>query len=106
MNIICKYLVPNGYAAITVYPFVFYKDKKYMTEHTVQHEQIHKEQQLEMLIIPFFIWYGIEYLIRIIQYKDLIMAYKNISFERESYDKEATLGYLKERRIYSWLKYL
>ena len=65
MNIVCKYLVPNGYAAITIFPFVFYKYKRYITPSTDNHEKIHLKQQKEMLVIPFFIWYGLEYLVRL-----------------------------------------
>nr|DAU35071.1 MAG TPA: hypothetical protein [Caudoviricetes sp.] len=35
--------------------------------------------------IGFYLWYIIEYLIRLIMYRDTKLAYKNISFEREAY---------------------
>jgi len=106
MNIINKYIIPNGFVAITIFPFVFYKDKKYITVHRNIHEKIHLRQQVEMLIIPFFTWYLIEYLIRLIQYRNSRIAYRNISFEKESYNNETDLGYLKRRELYSWIKYL
>lgn len=106
MIVINKYLVPKGYAAITIYPFIIFRDKKYMTDHIVRHETIHIKQQKEMLVLPFYLWYGIEYLIRLIQYKNKFEAYKNISFEREAYDNEGKLDYLSKRGLYSWFKYL
>jgi len=33
-------------------------------------------------------------------------AYRNISFEREAYDNDDNLNYIKERKHYSWLKYI
>ncbi|WP_332006943.1 hypothetical protein [Gaetbulibacter sp. NE] len=72
----------------------------------LNHERIHLQQQIELLIIPFFVIYGFEFLIRLLQYKRWSLAYRNISFEREAYFQEAQLDYLKYRRLYSFLKYL
>ena len=72
----------------------------------INHERIHLRQQLELLILPFFIWYAIEYGIRLLQYKDRYEAYRNISFEREAYENELFLEYLKKRRLWSFLRYL
>ena len=102
-----KYLVPKGYMGLTVFPFVFLKDKKFKkNKRLINHEYIHLKQQLEILIIPFFIWYGIEFLIRLIQYKDKHLAYKNISFEREAYQNESNVKYLNQRGFWQFLKYL
>ena len=106
MIIINKNLVPKGFAGITLFPFIIFKTEAHATVKNINHEKIHIKQQLEMLVIPFFIWYGIEYLIRIIQNKDTFTAYKKISFEQEAYDNQTDLGYLNERSLYSWFKYL
>ena len=84
--IVTKYLIPKGYRGLTVFPFVFVKyrlDKENLV--FMNHERIHLRQQLELLIIPFFIWYFLEYILRLIQYKNMDLAYRNISFEREAY---------------------
>jgi hypothetical protein len=104
--IVSKYLTPNGFRSITVYPFVFIKFKESKIDLVlVNHEKIHLRQQLELLIIPFFIWYGIEFLIRFSQFKNWKIAYKNISFEREAYENEKDLGYLNRRSFLSLFKY-
>lgn len=72
----------------------------------INHEKIHLRQQLELLVIPFYIVYGIEFLIRLILYKNWHKAYKNISFEREAYTNEFNLYYLKGRPFWAFLKYL
>jgi hypothetical protein len=72
----------------------------------LNHEKIHIKQQLELLVVFFFIWYGIEFLIRLVQYKNRREAYYNISFEREAYTKEKDLDYLKQRSFWSFLKYV
>lgn len=107
MILISKYLVPKGYTGITIFPFVFLKSKALKKDKVlINHEKIHLKQQLELLIIPFYFFYTLEFLIRLIQYKNWYKAYRNISFERESYTNEANLKYLKERNFWSFLKYL
>lgn len=107
MILVSKILVPKGFMGITLYPFIFLKFSK-DKDNTVfiNHEKIHLRQQIEMLIILFYVWYGIEYLIRIIQYKNKKTAYRNISFEREAYQNENNLDYLKKRRFWRFLKYI
>ena len=105
--IVAKYLIPKGYRGLAAFPFVFVK---YRTDKTnsvfVNHEKIHLRQQLELLVIPFFIWYFIEYLFRLIQYKKADLAYRNISFEREAYTNEKDLEYLKNRPLFKSLDFL
>ena len=103
--IVTKYLIPKGYRGLSIFPFVFVKyslDKENSV--FMNHERIHLRQQLELLIIPFFIWYFIEFLLRLIQYKNKDLAYRNISFEREAYANEKDLNYLKKRFFWNFLK--
>lgn len=105
--IVNKFLLRKRFVGVTLWPFIVMKHRA-LEEDVVfmNHERIHLKQQQELLVLPFFVWYGIEYLIRLIQYRDRYRAYRNISFEREAYDKEADLEYLEERRFLSALKYL
>ncbi|OUL63398.1 hypothetical protein [Flavobacterium sp. AJR] len=105
--IIAKYLIPKGYRGMAVFPFVLVKypsDKN--NQVFVNHEKIHLRQQLELLILPFFIWYVIEYVVRLFQYKNASLAYQNISFEREAYKNEANMNYLKSRPFFRFVQYL
>lgn len=105
--IVTKYLIPKGYRGMTLFPFVFVKeslDKKNPV--FVNHERIHLRQQIELLIIPFFVLYFMEFLVRLIQYGNKDLAYRNISFEREAYAKEKDLDYLKQRNFWKFLKYI
>jgi len=54
MIITSKYLVPKGYAAMAIFPFILLHDKK-MKENKVliNHERIHLRQQVELLVVPF-----------------------------------------------------
>ena len=105
--IVIKYLIPKGYRGLTVFPFVFIK-YAFDSENKVllNHEKIHIRQQMELLVLPFFLWYFVEYAVRLLQHKNANLAYRNISFEREAYDNELDLDYLKTRRFFGFFKYL
>tara|TARA_R110000868_G_scaffold189777_2_gene433339 strand:- start:3330 stop:3665 length:336 start_codon:yes stop_codon:yes gene_type:complete len=105
--IITKYLIPKGFRGLTAFPFIFVKyhlDKENLV--FINHEKIHLRQQKELLILPFFVWYFLEYLVRLIQFKNRNLAYRNISFEREAYCNESDLNYLKNRSFFEFTKYL
>lgn len=105
--LVLKYLTPKGFRGITIFPFIVLVDKKDREDAVMlNHEKVHIRQQLEMLIIPFFVWYGAEYLYRWIQCKDKHIAYRNISLEREAYANEENLMYLKSRSFWRFLKYM
>lgn len=105
--IVAKYLIPKGYRGIAVFPFILIKyDFDKSNGVFVNHEKIHLRQQLELLVIPFFVWYVLEYLIRLVQYQNMDLAYRNISFEREAYAKETELDYLKQRSFFQFLHYI
>jgi hypothetical protein len=97
--------VTNDAVATTIAPFGIYISEENITDVvTINHESIHWKQQLEMLILPFYIWYFLEWLIRLIV--NGRNAYYAISFEHESYTNENNLKYLETRKHYSWLKYM
>ena len=107
MILISKYIVPKGYTGLAIFPFVFLKYRSLKLDKIlINHEKIHLRQQLELLIFPFYCFYVIEFLIRLIIYKNWMKAYRNISFEREAYQNEKDLNYLKLRSFWSFLNYL
>jgi hypothetical protein len=95
----------SGVAGVTLAPFGIYLSKRHLTnQKTIRHETIHWKQQMEMLIIPFYLWYGIEYLVRLITDKG--NAYRAISFEQEAYKNENDIEYPNKRKHFAWIKYL
>lgn len=107
MKIICnKILPPKGYTAINLFGYVFVKEGTVLEAKTINHEQIHTEQGRELLWIFFYLWYGIEWIVRLIQYKNSKQAYYNISFEREAYANAENLNYLRGRKRYAFVKYI
>lgn len=101
-----RWLPVRGFTAITLFGFIFTRDRKAVTPDILNHELIHCHQQLELLYIPFFILYFLEWLLRLIQYRDTYLAYRNISFEREAYAHESDPSYPRTRRPFSWLPLL
>ncbi|QBZ96629.1 hypothetical protein [Flavobacterium sangjuense] len=105
--IVSRYLIPKGFRGITLFPFIIVSEHDLKQNPVmINHEKIHIRQQIELLILPFFIWYGLEFLIRWIIYKDKNTAYRNISFEKEAYANEKDLYYLKQRSFWKFLSYL
>jgi hypothetical protein len=108
MIIVCQNLLKNTKInGITLYPFIFIKnpeDKKNSV--LINHEKIHLKQQLELLIIFFYLAYVIEYYYHLIKLKNGHQAYLAISFEREAFAHELDLEYLKKRKVWGFWKYL
>lgn len=94
------------YSAMAVYPFVFVKQPE-MKDNKVlmNHELIHHRQQLEMLIIPFYIAYLFNYLYNLLVYRKHYEAYRNIIFEREAFAMDKDLEYLSQRKFWNFLQY-
>lgn len=87
----------NGIRALAFFPFIFIPSTTIVDDVLINHEKIHLRQQLELLLLPFYVWYLIA-----LRRK----GYMNISFEKEAYANENDLTYLKKRRIFAFIKYL
>lgn len=107
MKIIYNNIIPfKGYIAINIFGIIFArKEYKPVTKTTINHERIHTEQMKELGFIFFYIWYGIEYLIKLIKYKNHDKAYNLINFELEAYVHDHEEDYLSKRKHYNWFKF-
>ncbi|MBQ4822897.1 hypothetical protein [Aquimarina sp. MMG016] len=105
--VVNKYLIGRHFVGIALWPFIVVKnDGLKEDEAFINHERIHLRQQAELLVVPFYLIYLIEYIVRLFQYRNSPEAYRNISFEREAYEMEDDLSYLKTRKPWSFIKYL
>ncbi len=94
-------------SGMAVFPFIFLKSKLYKQDNVlIRHETIHLKQELELLIVPFYILYLLNYLVNLVRYKSHNKAYFNIAFEREAYKHEADVNYLYQRKAHTWVKFL
>lgn len=101
--IVCPFL---SYSAMAIFPFILIKDAAYKNNPSlVFHERIHHRQQLELLIIPFYLLYLLNYLYNLLKYKNHDLAYRNIIFEREAYTMDKNYDYLIYRPFWNFLKF-
>ena len=92
--IIYNNLIPfKGWKAITLWPFIFVRKDVKFNDIDLNHEKIHLAQQIELLVIPFYIIYLIEWIFK---------GYRQICFEKEAYNNENNLDYLKTRKHYNY----
>ncbi|EHQ27310.1 hypothetical protein [Mucilaginibacter paludis] len=91
---------------MALFPFILVKHEslKY-DEILLRHERIHLRQELELLVIPFYMMYLLHYLYNLLRYLDSGKAYLNIVFEKEAYAKEAETDYLQRRKFWAWLNF-
>jgi hypothetical protein len=109
MKVIYNRHFPFGnYHAINLFGIIFVQKRwGVMGRHELNHEFIHTMQQLEMTYPLFYLWYGVEYLVRLFQHRfNSNKAYHSISFEREAYANEHNLAYPRQRRPFAWFKHL
>ena len=99
-NIIKTNLVPKG-IYLNFFGLFLTRDKSWIDKYIVNHERIHTAQQKEMLWIPFYIAYIIEWLFKLLKYRNSHRAYMDISFEREAYTHGHDLTYLTHRKHFA-----
>lgn len=98
-----KYIPVRGFSAINLLGVLFVHPGVYLSQELINHERIHTAQILEMGIVGFYVWYLVEWLVRLVRDGN---AYRRLSMEREAYENQRDLDYLKHRRHYAWRKYL
>lgn len=116
---------------ITVGPWVFTKMKEEEVPQEVRnHECTHVRQWAEMSLLvgllllmgvlafgvsawwllaaplAYYLWYGVEYLVRLCLLRDGRKAYRAVSFEQEAYGHEVDAGYNENAGYFAWVKYI
>jgi len=107
MKIIRNNIIPfPGYKAINLFGILFVRKDAQIDDVTLNHEAIHTAQMKEMLYVFFYLWYLVEWIVRLIKYKNANEAYLNICFEREAYIYEEELDYLETRKPFAFLGFI
>lgn len=105
MKIIYNNYIPfKGYKLITIFNYIFVRKGTKISDKDYNHEYIHYQQEKELLFIFFYIWYLVEFIIKLILMLNWKKAYKSISFEIEAYNNQDNLNYKRNR--YNWIKYI
>ena len=100
MKVIRNAILPVGksFGAINLFGVLFAKRDMRLSPEVINHELIHSAQMRELLYIPFYVVYLIEWILRLIQCKGRFYeAYRHISFEKEAYHQGDNPDYLKHR---------
>ena len=90
---------------ITLYPFIILRPE-YNNKTTINHEKIHIEQQRELLVVLFYVLYVYHWLKGKVSGLSNEAAYMSIPFEKEAYDNQYNMEYLKQRKKNSWKTYI
>lgn len=98
-----KYIPFKGFKAINLFGIIIIRKGSALSLAELRHEAIHTAQMKEMLYIGFYLWYIVEWLIRLFKKGN---AYRKISFEHEAYYNQCVPNYLYERPRFGWLNYL
>lgn len=105
--VVNRFLLRKNFSGICLWPFLLVNDRKLKKDRIfINHEKIHYRQQMELVVLLFYLWYTTEFLWKWMKYKNSYIAYKNISFEREAYTNEKDLNYLKKRPFFNFIKFL
>ena len=97
-------ITPMNIRAISFFVFIICRDE--LDDELKRHEMIHFKQQIELLFIFQWFLYLIFYIIGLIKHRDFYLAYKNNPFEIEAFTNQRKSDYLKNRKLFSWTKYI
>lgn len=98
------------YAAMAIIAWVFVKKKYVASDGSIEplrlarHEHIHLAQQREILYLPFFALYLLEFIVRLVFNLSWSTAYKSISFEQEARAQDDFP--IEQRQNYGWFHIL
>lgn len=104
--VVNRFVPPKGFSYINLFGVLFTRRCRSISDTTLNHESIHTQQMKEMLYIPFYICYVVEWIVRLLIVRNSHKAYRAISFEREAYENQGNSLYLKKRKHFSWVKYI
>ena len=93
-------LAPKNYC-LNLFGLYLTRDKSWINARVINHERIHDAQQRELLYLPFYILYVLEWLWHLLRLRDSRKAYRAISFEREAYANDHDLNYLSRRKHFN-----
>jgi len=89
--IVLEKVAPITISAITLGPFVFCRDA-FISDRLKKHEATHWRQQVELLIVGFFVLYILFWLWNLCRGESGLDAYRKIPFEVEARRSETVNG--------------
>ena len=103
----CKFLPLKGFSAINLFGIVVARRECLpLSKRILYHEAIHSQQIEELLYVGFYIWYVVEWIVRLLYIRNFKEAYKTISFEKEAFGNDGDNNYLENRKVFAFLNYM
>ena len=102
MGSFLKTVTSKNVTTLSIAPIGIFFRCKNSYPHVINHQCIHWRQQIELLIVFYYIWYALEFLIKFLYCNANI----SVSFEQEAYLHENEPRYMKHRKPYAWIKYV
>jgi len=99
----------DGVLGLALFPFIIIRRDIPAGEYRdriIRHEKIHLRQQVELLILPFYIWYLVEYCAGRLRRKSHYHAVIDISFEKEADANMDDMNYLHTRKLFAFFRYV
>lgn len=84
MRMIFNDIIPfKGFSVINLFGVLFVRKRVVLNDVLINHEKIHTKQMQELGYVFFYLFYLVEWIIKLFRYGK--HSYYNISFEREAY---------------------
>ncbi len=120
MRVIENDILPfGGFKAMTLLCWILVRMGTVLKASDITHEEIHWEQEKELLIVGFYLLYFLMFCYEAVRcliddnrgrseksYRNGLFrrAYRNIAFEREAYGHEDDMLYRWNRKHFAWMK--
>ena len=105
MKAIYNKVIPfKGYKCVNLFGVLTDLHGCTMRAEDYNHEAIHTAQMKELLYVPFYLLYVLEWLWHLVRLRDTKAAYRSTSFEREAYAHQSNADYLKTRKKFNQYK--
>lgn len=96
----------NYYTGLSFFIFIWISRLDNDEVKLYRHEKIHFWQQVEMLFIFHWLFYGVFYLLGRAKGHCHYIAYRYNPFELEAFSNEAQVDYLEKRKPFAWISYI
>ena len=96
----------NYYTGLSFFVFVWISRMEKDETRLMRHETIHFWQQVEMLFVLHWLFYGLFYLVARAKGHCHYIAYRYNPFELEAFENDPDEQYLVKRRPFAWARYV
>lgn len=105
MRVVYNRVIPfRGFKCVNLFGVLFVREGCTMAAKDYNHEAIHTAQMRELLYVPFYLLYVLEWLWHLARLRDTKAAYRATSFEKEAYAYQSDADYQNRRMKFNQYK--